>query len=130
MNEDNLKPFTSEQSREEAKKNGRKGGIASGKARREKKKMKEQLNLLLSLPVKDEKVIKQLKDIGIEEEDIDYQMAYLISLYKKGLKTGDKSIAEFFRDTTDGKPKEVIEVNKAVDETINEIDDYICQKEK
>ena len=27
------KPFTSEQSREEAAKNGRKGGIASGKAR-------------------------------------------------------------------------------------------------
>lgn len=34
--EDNLIPFTSEQSREEAKKNGAKGGIASGKARRKK----------------------------------------------------------------------------------------------
>lgn len=37
MNNKNLKPFTSDQSRTEAKKNGRKGGIASGKARREKK---------------------------------------------------------------------------------------------
>ena len=35
-NEQNLVPFTSDQSREEAAKNGRAGGIASGKARREK----------------------------------------------------------------------------------------------
>lgn len=33
MNEKNLIPFTSDQSREEAKKNGRKGGIASGRVR-------------------------------------------------------------------------------------------------
>lgn len=35
--EENLIPFTTEQSREEAKKNRRKGGIASGEARRAKK---------------------------------------------------------------------------------------------
>lgn len=36
-NEQNLIPFTSDQSREEAQKNGRRGGIASGEARRKKK---------------------------------------------------------------------------------------------
>ena len=36
-NEQNLIPFTSDQSREEAQKNGRRGGIASGEARRRKK---------------------------------------------------------------------------------------------
>ncbi len=36
-NEENLKKFTSEQSREEAVKNGKNGGIQSGKARRRKK---------------------------------------------------------------------------------------------
>jgi hypothetical protein len=35
-NEQNLIPFTSDQSREEAAKNGRKGGLASGAARRER----------------------------------------------------------------------------------------------
>jgi hypothetical protein len=40
-NIENLKPFTSEQSREEAVKNGQKGGIASGKARREQKIFKQ-----------------------------------------------------------------------------------------
>lgn len=40
-NEQNLIPFTSEQSREEAKKNGQKGGIASGESRRRAKAMRE-----------------------------------------------------------------------------------------
>lgn len=35
-NEQNLRPFTSNQSHEEAVKNGSAGGVASGKARREK----------------------------------------------------------------------------------------------
>ena len=38
-NEENLKPFTSDQSREKAVSNGRMGGIASGKSKREKKAM-------------------------------------------------------------------------------------------
>lgn len=46
-NEQNLKPFTSEQDREEAKKNGRKGGVASGKARRERATMKKTLEKML-----------------------------------------------------------------------------------
>lgn len=36
-NEQNLIPFTSDQSREAAQRNGRKGGIASGEAKRKKK---------------------------------------------------------------------------------------------
>ena len=46
-NEQNLKPFTSEQNREEAVKNGRKGGIASGESKREKKSLKNALLALL-----------------------------------------------------------------------------------
>ena len=42
-NEQNLKPFTSNQSREEAVKNGRKGGIRSGEAKREKKLIKDRI---------------------------------------------------------------------------------------
>lgn len=37
MNEQNLVPFTSDQSHEEAVTNGRKGGIASGEARRQRR---------------------------------------------------------------------------------------------
>lgn len=41
------KPFTSEQSREEAAKNGRLGGIASGEARREKGRLRGAIEALL-----------------------------------------------------------------------------------
>lgn len=57
--EDNLIPFTSEQSREEAKINGRKGGIRSGEVRREKATFKKTLEELL-----DEEYIKKGKSTG------------------------------------------------------------------
>lgn len=41
MNDENLKPFTSDQNREEAKKNGAKGGKASGRSRREKANLRK-----------------------------------------------------------------------------------------
>ena len=46
-NEQNLKPFTSDQSREKAVENGRKGGVASGEARRRKRDLRLALELLL-----------------------------------------------------------------------------------
>jgi hypothetical protein len=51
-NEENLVPFTSEQSREEAVKNGRKGGIASGVARRQKADLRKRLRELVDMPLR------------------------------------------------------------------------------
>jgi hypothetical protein len=51
MNDENLVPFTSDQSREEAVKNGRAGGIASGQARREQKTMREWARIFGAVPV-------------------------------------------------------------------------------
>ena len=68
-NEKNLKMFTSDQSREEAKKNGKKGGIASGIARREKKTIQQILTDFLNNNVQSQKVLKKIaKDIGITGE--------------------------------------------------------------
>lgn len=53
--EDNLIPFTSSQSREEAKKNGAKGGIASGKARRRKADLRKAMQEALLQTWKDNK---------------------------------------------------------------------------
>ena len=52
-NEQNLKPFTSEQSREEAKKNGSKGGINSGKARKRKADLRRMAQEVLDGTYKD-----------------------------------------------------------------------------
>ena len=50
-NNENLVPFTSNQSREEAVKNGRKGGIKSGQARRRKAALRDTMNRLLTMKV-------------------------------------------------------------------------------
>lgn len=79
-NEQNLKPFTSDQSREEAKKNGAKGGIASGKARRRKRSLKEAADLYLSLPVSDKRRWNKIARKYVDPEDVDNQMAMIIGL--------------------------------------------------
>lgn len=114
-NESNLIPFTSEQSREEAKKNGRKGGIASGEARRKRKAFKEQIDYFLSLPFPDmtdnngNKIKDAFKKFGIEEEEIDNQMAMILSMWKNVIKKGDVSAFTALRDTVGEKPSDKIE---------------------
>ena len=71
-NIENLKPIET-LSKEEAKKRGSKGGKASVKARRERKAMKEQLEMLLKLPLKNEKLKKQIADLGVNKKEIDNQ---------------------------------------------------------
>lgn len=66
-NEQNLKPFTSDQSREEAVKNGAKGGKASGEARRKKKTLRESMQTMLALELSD-KEINDLANKGYSAE--------------------------------------------------------------
>lgn len=71
-NEQNLVPFTSNQSREEAKKNGRKGGIKSGETRRRNAALRETMNRLLTMKVKVEGLSDVLEADGVEStyEDV------------------------------------------------------------
>ena len=64
--ESNLKPFTSNQDREQAKINGRKGGKARQAQVRRRKALKEQMELLLTLPLTDERAKKQFESMGID----------------------------------------------------------------
>ena len=68
-NEKNLKPFTSEQSREKAVRNGKKGGIASGIAKREKKTFNDLAKTILSLSTTDETMVELARSMGIESPD-------------------------------------------------------------
>lgn len=90
-NEQNLIPFTSDQSREEAEKNGRKGGIASGASRRRKRSMKEAADLFLSLPVADVPTYNKMAIAGIDPEDIDYQMAVVVGMTVSAMQGNPKS---------------------------------------
>lgn len=106
-NEQNLKPKTT-LSKEEAKRMGSKGGKASVEARRERKAMKEQLEMLLNMPVTDSKIKNKIKKMGIEEEEMNNQMAITISLYKEAM-NGNTKAYELIRDTIGEKPVEKIE---------------------
>ncbi len=128
MTKDNLISLadrTTEEQREIAKK----GGIASVRSRRKKKLMREQLELLLSLPLKNEKVQQKLTELGIYKKDMDNQMSLIASIYVKSL-SGDIQAATFIRDTLGEKAVEVLEIRKPVEEVAKEIEDYINEKEK
>ena len=131
-NEENLIPFTSEQSREEAKKNGKKGGIASGKAKREKKQFKETLESLLSMSMKAGKSadINSINSFAaIKGKNISVQEAILIAMIQKALK-GDTQAATYLRDTAGQKPsdKVQIEADIAMNDKLKEIEKYVKDK--
>ena len=101
-NEQNLIPIeevNSRRTREEHSKDSRKGGQKSGEVRRQRKAMKEQMEMLLALPFKQEKQLKFMKSLGIEEEEIDNQMALMVAMYAKALK-GDVQAFNAIRDIT------------------------------
>lgn len=112
-NEQNLIPFTSNQSREEAKKNGAKGGKKSGEVRRKRKAMKEQMEMLLSLPFKQSESLNFMKDLGIEEDNLDNQMALIVVMYGKALK-GDvqafNTIREVVQDEKTVKDEDRVQI--------------------
>lgn len=102
-NEQNLKPFTSDQSHEEAVKNGQKGGIASGKARRARKTLRMELEeVLMKHPVN--------KETG-EESKLTFQESITVALVKKALK-GDSRAYEIIRDTIGEKPVDNIQISQ------------------
>lgn len=119
--EDNLILFTSDQDREKARENGRKGGIASGEAKRKKKAMKEAFELMLSLPLKDEKANAFLDWLGIPEEERDNQMGIVVSMYKEAVTHGSVQAAAFIRDTIGENPKEKVEIEGTIN-TVNPLE--------
>lgn len=69
-NKNNLVPFTSDQSHEEAVKNGRKGGTRSGEVRREQKTYREMAKAMLSAQVTDKAMLEELAKYGISDTDL------------------------------------------------------------
>ena len=112
-NETNLTPVRSE---DEARRKGRAGGIASGKARREKKMMRETLDMLLSMPMKNGKSIdvENIRSFAaIKGKNISVQEAILIAQVQKAMK-GDTRAAEYVRDTIGQKPTDSVDMNMNV----------------
>lgn len=96
-NKKNLKPFTSEQSREKAKINGKKGGIASGEAKRRKKDLRLALEMLLE------------KDITSKDgQKMSGTEAITAKLFEQALKGNIKAF-ETIRSTVGQDPVQKVE---------------------
>lgn len=123
-NEQNLVPFTSDQSRAEAAKNGRKGGLASGKARAQKKTLRELAEIIGSMPVKNPKTIAIMEKAGFEPEQMTNDMAMMMGLQLKA-QSGDPSAAKLLSELRGQystrvevepvQPKPLIDLTEAID---------------
>lgn len=128
-NEQNLIPIeqvNSRRTREEHSRDSRKGGQKSGEVRRQRKAMKEQMEMLLVLPFKQKKQLDFMKDLGIEENEIDNQMALIVAMYGKALK-GDVQafniIREVVKDEQTIKDEDRIQIVNDLPDEEDEEDD-------
>lgn len=96
-NEKNLIPWN-KRTENEQREYAQKGGKKSGEVRRKKKAMKETMKMLLNLDLPDCEGKESLKDMGIEDEDLNIQTAILANQAKKAI-AGDLDSAKFCRDT-------------------------------
>ena len=123
-NVENLTPFTSEQSREEAVKNGQKGGIASGESRRNKKAMREILAEILDSPATSNPLFAELAaKMGIEEDKSVKDMFALVCLINS-LKEGN--LADLERAVKllgEDKQNENEDVIAKLDAVLGKVDD-------
>ena len=111
-NEQNLIPLN-KRTKSEQREYAKKGGQKSGEVRRKRKAMKEQMEMLLSLPFKSTKQLNFMKDLGIEEDNIDNQMALIVAMYGKALK-GDvqafNTIREVVQDEKTVKDEDRVQI--------------------
>ena len=117
-NEQNLVPFTSDQSREEAAKNGAKGGKASGEARAAKRDLRRALEALLE------------KDFTSRDgSTLSGAEAIALKQMERALK-GDTKAFEVVRDTAGQKPVEKIVVAEVAQDIIDEVERAVYANEK
>lgn len=124
-NVENLIP-TNKRSKEEAREIGRKGGIASGRKRRERRQMREELDILLSMPLNDTGKPANIEKLRafeqIEGKNIDVQTAVLVTTVQKYIKSGDPRLLRLILDILgEGQPGAAAEAGGALREIIEAV---------
>lgn len=117
VNKDNLKPI---RSKERAREIGKKGGQAYARNVRKRKALKEQMELLLTLPLTDERAKKQFESMGIDADNMDNQMAMVVKTYAQALK-GNINAVNVIREIIGERVVEV-NVNNNIDDKVKELD--------
>lgn len=117
-NNENLRPFTSEQSHEEAVENGRKGGIASGEAKRAKKSLREAMQILMDADL-----------TGEDGTTMTGTEAMAAKAFQQALK-GDWKAWELVRDTAGQKPIERVVHAEVEPSVIEEVEEMVRRAEE
>ena len=117
MNDENLIP-TTKRTKKEVREMTIKGGKRSGEVRRQRKTQREQLELLMSLPLKNPKAKEQIKNLGIEDTEINNQMAMNVAMFNLILKGGKGAVQAYNRinDLIGENAKKELELEKAREE--------------
>lgn len=102
-NEKNLIPMD-QRSQSEARELGRKGGKASGASRRRKRALKESADLFFSLPVSDKRAWNKIARTGVDPEDIDNQMMFIIGMFQAAV-DGDARAGRLLVDLLGDDPR-------------------------
>jgi hypothetical protein len=113
--EDNLIPM-SERSKDEVREIAAKGGRNSGETRRRKRAMRESLEILLDLKLKNGKEcsVENVKSFAdLKGKNITVEQALLIAQIQKALK-GDTTALAFIRDTSGQAPKQEVDFSGAI----------------
>ena len=84
-------------STEEARRRGTLGGKASAESRRKRKSLKESMNTLLSLDIKNVKDWNKVAAMGIDPGEIDNSQLVILALFNRA-KTGDVFAIKELRD--------------------------------
>lgn len=95
-NKKNLIP-NSERTPSELREMCSKGGKKSGEVRRERKAMREQMEMLLKLPPINAQAKQKIKELGIDEKEIDNQMLLMVTIFNKAVK-GDIQAVNVVRE--------------------------------
>ena len=117
MNDENLIP-TTRRTKKEVREMTTKGGKRSGEVRRQRKTQREQLQLLLSLPLKNPKAKEQIKNLGIADTEINNQMAMNVAMFNLILKGGKGAVQAYnsINDLIGENAKKELELEKAREE--------------
>ena len=99
--EENLIPMN-QRTKEEQREIATKGGKASGEARRKKRDAKSAARLILNLPTQ-EALAKNLKTMGINEEDHTNMVAIMARAFTKAM-TGDIGAMQFLINMSGTSP--------------------------
>ena len=126
-NEQNLKPMN-QRTKEEQRKIAKMGGKKSGEVRRQRKQMREQMELLLSLPITQQQIIDKFRQMGIDNSNMDNQMALQVAMMQSAM-AGNVNAYNSIRELVGERVVEV-NVSQNIDSKVNELEEYINARTK